>query len=172
MTDGVGAVYSGAATFGKFSAIVGGIIGTLIALIIGGFGIYIIVESLRRTMSIRAKITKSTCGGSSSSNQCEITVAYPDNSSNSDSNAMCSKVFTVDNNSKYEEGKSVIVYYDPSDPCNTGSLDSQEQNAIVGGIMIFVALFIIIIVWLVVYLTYKYKFFAAAEGVGTVIRLI
>ena len=61
MTDGVSAVYSGASDFGKFTATIGGIIGTLIGIIIIGIGIYLVIEGLKRTSQTKGDITKSKC---------------------------------------------------------------------------------------------------------------
>ena len=172
MSDGVGTVYSGAASFGKFSAIISGVIGTLIALIIGGFGVYIIVESSRRTKNVMGTITESTCKNTTpdqkAGKSCEITVAY----TSGQPSKMCTKKFAVADEVIYEKGKKVTVFYDPSNACGTGSLESRSTDNILGIMLIGVAIIFIIIVWLVVYLTQEYKFFAAAEGVGTAISFV
>ena len=172
MSDGVSEIYSTTAQFGRFSAIVSGIIGTLIALIIGGFGIYILIESSRRTKSVTGTITESTCKNTtpdkSEGTSCEITVEY----TSGQPSKMCMEKFSVANSAIYEKGKKVTVFYDPSDPCGSGSLESRSDGRIIGIMLIVIALIFILIVWLVVWATQKYKFFAAAEGVGTVISIV
>jgi len=169
MSDGISDIYSGASDFGKFSAIIGGIIGTLIGLIFIGMGSYIIYEASRRTQSVQGKITDSKCESTTSQNrQCMITVSY----TTSQPSQMCTGSFSVQDENRFDKGNTITIFYDPSDPCNTGSLESREQDTIIGIILIVIGLFLIFIVWLVVYLTYKYKFFAAAEGVGTAIRIL
>jgi hypothetical protein len=169
MSDGVGKIYSGAATFGKFSAIISGIIGTLIALIIAGVGIWIMIDSARRTQTSVGIITQSNCNNVTPGNTstCNITVSY----AGSTASQRCMLETFVPNRSIYDKGEQVTVFYDPSDPCNSGSLDSKEDSSIIGISLIISAVVIIAIVWLVVWLTQKYKFFAAAEGVGTVARV-
>lgn len=172
MSDGVGMVYTGAASFGRFSAIISGVIGTLIALIIGGFGVYIIVESSRRTKSVTGTVTESTCENTTPDKKegktCEITVEY----TSGQPSKMCMRNFAVPDEVIYEKGKKVTVYYDPSNACGTGSLESRSTDNILGIMLIGVAIVFIVIVWLIVYLTQEYKFFAAAEGVGTVISVV
>lgn len=169
MSDGVSDIYSGASAFGKFSAIIGGVIGTLLGLIFIGMGSYIIYEASRRTTSVQGKITDSKCQQTTSPNrQCMITVNY----TTSQPSQMCTQTFSVQDENKYKKDNTVTIYYDPSSPCNTGSLESRRQDTIIGIILIITGLIFIFIVWLVVYLTYKYKFFAAAEGVGTAIRIL
>ena len=172
MSDGVGTVYSGAAEFGRISAIISGVIGTLIALIIGGLGIYIIVEASRRTKSVTGTITESNCGNitpdKSEGTSCEITVEY----TNKQPSNMCMKKFSVPDRGAFEKGKKVTIFYDPSDPCGSGSLETRTDDSILGIMLIVTAVVFIIIVWLVVWLTQRYKFFAAAEGVATVVTII
>lgn len=172
MSDGVGMIYTGAASFGRLSAIISGVIGTLIALIIGGFGVYIIVESSRRTKNVTGTITESTCENTTADKKegksCNITVEY----TSGQPSKMCTRKFAVADEVIYEKGKKVTIYYDPSNACGTGSLESRSTDNILGIVLIGFAIVFIIIVWLVVYLTQKYKFFAAAEGVGTVFSVI
>jgi len=172
MSDGIGEIYSGAAEFGRVSAIISGVIGTLIALIIGGFGIYIFVEAFRRTKSVSGTITESNCRNitpdKSAGTSCEITVEYTGKQPSN----MCTKKFSVPNRGAFEKGKKVTIFYDPSDPCESGSLETRTNDSILGIMLIVVAIVFIIIVWLVVWFTQKYKFFAASEGVGTVISFI
>lgn len=168
-SDGVGAVYTGAADFGKFSAILGGIFGTLIALFIGGIGIYFIIEANRRTKTASGTITESNCQTKTDeSKTCMITVAYTSNQPSK----MCTQKFTVQDESQFTKGKKVKVFFDSKDPCGSGSLESQKNANIVGAALIVAAAIILLIVWLVVYLAFEYKFFAAAEGVGTVVDIL
>lgn len=169
MSSALGDIYTGAADFGKFSTIIGGIFGTLFALLFVGIGIYLLVEAFRRTKSVQAKITKSECENTTSSNRmCKITIEYPSNQPSK----MCSVSFSVEDEAKYKPGNTITVYYDPSDPCNTGSLDTRRESYIFGLILLIGGLVFILIIWLVVYLTFRYKFFAAAEGVGTAVKIL
>nr|QBK92162.1 MAG: protein of unknown function DUF3592 [Pithovirus LCPAC304] len=168
--DGVGdSLYSGASDFGKFSAIVSGVIGTLFALIFVGFGIYLIVEALRRTKTTQGKITLTKCPKTTDQNRvCDITVSY----TSDQPSKMCTAQFTVEDEPKFAKGKEVTVFLDPSEPCVSGSLESQKQDSILGIVLLAGGLLFICILWLIVYLTYKYKFFAASEGVGTVLQIV
>lgn len=162
----MGAAYSGAADFGKFSAVVGAIFATLIALFIGGIGVYFIIEGLRRSKNTTGTIEESDCQTKTDeSKTCKITVDY----TSGQPSKMCKQKFTVQDESKFTKGKKVQVFFDPKDPCDSGSLETYEDSVIIGSILIVVAGIILLISWVVVYLTFKYKFFAAAEGVGTVL---
>lgn len=170
MSDGVGEVYSGAAEFGKFSAIISGIIGTFIALILAGIGIWILIDATGTTQSVEGTIIDLKCSNTTSDQDriCTITVSYPTNKSS----VRCSRNFSVIERPAYEKGKKVTIYYNPSDPCSTGGLESKETQSILGITLVGGSLIIITIVWLTVWLTQKYKFTAAAEGVYTAIQLI
>lgn len=165
----MGAVYSGAADFGKFSAIISAIFATLIALFIGGIGVYFIVEGFRRSKNTTGTITDSDCKSKTDENKtCKITVDY----TSGQPSKMCKQKFTVQDESKFTKGKKVKVFFDPKDPCDSGSLETHKETLIIGAILIGVAGIILLISWVVVYLTFKFKFFAAAEGAGTALDAI
>lgn len=165
----MGAAYSGAADFGKFSAIIGAIIGTLIALFIGGIGVYFIIEGHRRTKNTTGTITESDCQTKTDeSKTCKITVEY----TSGQPSKMCTQKFTVQDESQFTKGKKVQVFFDPKEPCDSGSLETYEDSVFIGSILIVVAGILILINWVVVYLVFEYKFFAAAEGVGTAVRIL
>ena len=168
MSDDVGSqIYTGAATFGRFSAIIGGIFGTLIGLAFVGIGIYFIVEGSRRKASVTAKITKKECNGDDCQIEVQYTVPGPPSK-------MCTKTFPITRSqaNEFQVGGSVTVFYDPSDPCGSGDLDSRQNSIIIGIILIIVGGILIIIVWVTVWLTQRYKFFAAVEGVSTVVSIL
>jgi len=204
MSDGVSAIYSGASDFGKFTATIGGIIGTLIGIIIIGIGVYLLIEGSRRTSQTTGNITRSTCVfeplviNTSTSNSastptrptflppvvflppvftgstgstgstgafCNITVDWQVGSQS------CTGSFAVENEPKFSLGNTVSIFYDPKDPCNSGSLVSQKESSKIGIILIVVGVVFVALVWLGVYLVYRFKFLAAAEGVGSVINI-
>lgn len=198
--SGVSQIYTGASDFGKFTASIGGIIGTLIGIIIIGIGIYFIVESSRRTQVKTGEVVESTCAfeplvietqttssptttgslgidppplsppfaltGTSGDGLCEITLRWDGNKGQK-----CKEQFTVENEAKFGIGANVPIWFDPKEPCNTASLESQSQLSRYGTIVIVIGVVILLIVWLSVYLVYRFKFLAAAEGVGTVIDI-
>jgi len=202
MSDGISQVYTGASDFGRFTASIGGIIGTLIGLIILGIGIYFVVEGSRRTQVETGVVIKSTCpfepliiegqvsptsglgaapppavfvpfaltGATGTTGAtgafCEITLQWGGSKGQT-----CTDQFTVENEAKFGIGASVPIWFDPNDPCNTGSLESQAQLTRIGTILIVVGVVFVLIVWLFVYLVYRFKFLAAAEGVGSVIDI-
>lgn len=190
MSDGIEDIYTGASDFGKFTATLGGLFGTIIGLLIVGIGIYFIVEGSKRTKSIKGNITKSSCNPkfdlpiivfpgsneeelqSKNTNDgtgsfCDITVDWVGKNDQT-----CTSEFTVENTKEFDIGNQITVYFDPSDPCNTGSLDSQRDSKTIGLIMIVVGVIFLLLVWLSVYLVYRFKFLAASSGVGSAISII
>ena len=97
---------------------------------------------------------------------CDITVEWLGNP-----NQTCKDEFTVDTEKKFGLGNNVLIYFDPKDPCNTGSLDSQAESSRIGIILIVVGVIFVLLVWLSVYLVYHFKFLAAATGVGAVVDI-
>lgn len=192
MSDGISDIYTGASDFGKFTATLGGLFGTFIGLLIAGIGIYFIVEGSRRTDASRGVITDSSCapkfdlpvivfpGLTENPSQtsptsptgstgafCDITVTW----SGGNKGETCTDQFTVENEKKFDIGNKVTIYFDPSDTCNTGSLDSQSQSKRIGIIVLVIGIIFLLLVWLSVYLVYRFKFLAAAGGVGSVINI-
>lgn len=166
MTSTIDTIYTGASDFGKFTALISAIVGTIIALLAIGIGIYLIVEETRRTQTVQGTIESVQCSPAN----CLIQVTYQVQGRN------FTKDFSVESSSSLQQGNTVTLLVDPNNPQDNVILEignSNNQAALIaGGVLIGVGLLILIIVWLIYYFATKSKFFAAAEGVGEAANII
>ena len=158
-------IYSGAAAFGRVMAIFGAVIVGILGLLftIGGFAVIF----RKRWTPVSASITQingsptgvcaqGTQGGNFS---CNLTLSYE-----------WPKGTPLVANVKYQGsaqrfvGEQLTIYVKSSDGTNI-SLD-QDVPRWVGGVFIGVSVLVVGLVWGWVWVTSKYKFAAAAQGVS------
>ena len=63
----------------------------------------------------------------------------------------------------YTKGQTVTVYYDPTDPVGTASLQSDDWR-VIGWVMTVLGALFLVGIWVRVYLVRRYRAFAAYEG--------
>jgi hypothetical protein len=161
-------LYTGATEFGRVSAVVGGIFGTLLGIILIAVGAFFSLESTRLSQQIRARITSKTCRD----DICQIGVEY-DPPAGSSGNPCRATIETGRQQSQdFRVGGTITIFYDPRQPCQNPSLEFRRINIALGLVLIFSGILIIVVVWFVVWLTQEYTFAAATEGVLTVIDLV
>jgi hypothetical protein len=165
---GSDSLYTGAAAFGRVSAVVGGIFGTLIGIILIAVGVFFSLESTRLSQQLRARITSKTC----SNDLCRLGVEYTPPSNGGGQPCQTTIVIGRSEAQDLRVGGTVTIFYDPRRPCQNPSLESRRVNIALGLILIFSGILIIVVVWFVVWLTQQYTFAAATEGVLTVIDLV
>lgn len=157
-------VYDGAAEFGRFMALIGLIIGCLIGVVMLIGGIALFFKKNKYTKIVSGKVTKAQCNNINNSISCTITAEYTVNN----------KSYTIENimNGKryYSPGDTIEIYYDPTDP-GLSSTNKPFSFAIIGGILIGIALLIIGGVALNYYIATRFKFAAAANGVGNIVDI-
>lgn len=157
-------LYSGAADFGKFRAKIGLFIGCVISIIAIIFGIYMVLRHVKLTAQTSGHIIKIT-------ERCKKA---------NDGNYMCDPEtieYTVDGKN-YQITRSIIsktefrklqshivqIYYDPTNPSHA---DTRSDNMkTVGVLAIGFGLIVIALAYLSYWIVNKYKFAAAASGVG------
>jgi hypothetical protein len=178
MSDTINTIYTGASDFGQWTALLSAFLATLIGLLAIGVGIYLLVEDSLRTQKVQGTVESVTCSGttssttssSTSSGSCLIDVRYVVQ------RKTFTRKFAVDNPTTLQKGSTVTLFVDPKDPQDNVVLDIGNANnnaaSIAGGVLIGVGLLILIVGWIVYYLTRRYKFFAAAEGVGEAANII
>lgn len=180
MTKGLGdEIYSGAAAWGRFRAIIGVIFGTIIGigLIIGG------IVSLRH----KTKLTGKTTGKSVDNQNPPQPVSVPPCSSTSDKDNnrsyLChfkiqytveskeyTKIFDTNSNTNYAGQTDIVVYYNPDDPTDA-SLTKDDYHT-VGYVFLGFGVFLILASWIGLWIVYHYKFAAAASGAAGAIDMI
>jgi hypothetical protein len=155
-------IYSGTADFGKAMSLISAVIGTIISigLIIGG--IYLITKKNVYTGKTSGKVIEAHCSEQNNITTCHIRVSYTvDNKE---------YIISKDTNNWINLGDTVDVEYNPLDPSNA---EVQHMNPRLAGIILLsIAVFLLVAGWLSVYLTRRYKAFAAISGVSSGINLL
>jgi hypothetical protein len=159
-------IYSGAAGFGRIYSWISAVTGTLMAICLFIFGVYII-QHKSHLKSVDGKVTKSSYDCSTqtqdknTSTTCKFDVKYTVDNIDYENTLSSTNVFSV--------GETITIWYDPNNP------EQGEFNPIsktVGIVLIVSSIFVIVSVWLWVWLAQRYKFAAAGMGTAAVINMI
>ena len=161
-------IYSGAASFGQIKALIGAIIGTIVSIIMIIIGINLSLKKQPIFDSVNATILNVNCNTlqnrdqngqvSSTTQNCNINVSYNYNGKNQN------KYIQYTGNQVYTVNQQVTVYVNKD---NDSEIYLSVPNIrSFGFLLIFIGLLILIGSWFVYWLTKRYKFFAAAEGVS------
>jgi len=169
-------IYSGTATVGRTWSLIVAIIITFISLFFLIGGIILLLRKTKYSNKISASIIDNVkCspifhvnGGSERTtyNCNDIKVEYY-----IDDKKYASKLNIPNiNDNKYKKGDKLDIYYNIS---NLTDINYQSDSSHTLGIVIIVFfVFILLVVWINYWLTTKYKFLAATEGVGDIYRFI
>lgn len=155
-------IYDGAAEYGRFMAIIGLIIGCLIATIMIVGGVVLLFKKNKYTQIISGDITKSQCNNINNSISCSLSAQYI---VGDESNQKYTIDNTMNGKTYYNVGDKINIYYDPNNP-GLSSTNKPISFVLIGSILIIIALLIICGVSLNYYIVNRYKFAAAATGVG------
>ena len=157
-------IYHGTAFFGKITAVISAVIGTIICIALIGFGIYLLVHKSKHTATASGKVITSVCipnNDNSNYYNCTLTVAY---------NKINNTIEDSSSPIKYEEGAIVTVYYDPSNPSDA-SLEPDTPKT-VGWVLIIIAVVVLILLWVWVYVTQKSETAAAVGGAAEGLNIL
>jgi hypothetical protein len=155
-------IYEDAASIGRFRAWIGLAIAGFIGLILFGYGVKKLYSGNKYTASVKGE-SNGGCGP-------EPTSSPTSKTSPTSPIYNCPFMYSVNNQVYYKTFQSSTpysahqietVYYDPSNPS-----DSSLTGDISGWYFIIGAVVIVAIAYFVLWLSQRYKFFAAAEGVG------
>jgi maltodextrin utilization protein YvdJ len=159
-------IYSGAASFGRIYAWISAVIGTLIAICMCIFGVYII-QHKRHLKTVDGEVTKTSYDCStqtqdkSTTKTCKFDVTYRvDGTDYKDT-------FFSTNTPSLEE--KITIWYDPNHP-EKGEINPISKT--IGIVLIVLSIVVIIGVWVSVWLTKRYKFAAAGMGTAAVVGMI
>jgi len=164
-------LYSGAASYGRFTSLLG-----LIFLSLFGIGflcaaIYFWTTPPTHSEEVEGTITKSTCqsslrstqsGGSSSKTSCSTTVQYQVDETLYTTSLYIEKAVS--------EGDTITLVYNPNKPQDV-QLKGMSQ-VLIGFILFGVAFILIGIGVLNYYMARRYKFAAAATGVSSGVSML
>jgi hypothetical protein len=158
-------VYSGAAAFGMFWANISVIIGTIVAFGLFYWGIGLWRQKEKYSVSIQGKITDAQCAPASDGKrqyqQCAIKIEY----------VVDGKPYnfeTIRSDQYYTKGYNISLRYDPDNPVEA-TLDPPAKTF--GQGMVLVGLVILAGVWINWYVKRRFKFAAAAGGVGAAVNM-
>ena len=163
-------IYSGAASFGVIWAFLGAIFGTLFGIAAIAGGIYILAHKNVNKISVQAKILRvngdvnGKCEKSNETNySCTITIQYTYD------NKQYTKDVDYNGPRSYYASQTITVLVDPDNP---NDVDVNEPlPKWVGIVTILFGIAIIAGGWFWYWASRKWKFVAAAEGVGGVLGI-
>lgn len=151
-------IYSGASSFGLVYSLIGAIIGTIVSVIMIIGGIYMLFKKVN-TVPVSAKIVGVNCvQGQNDIRNCNINVTYTYN------NKVENKYIQYSGNVIYTNNQELTVYVNKDNDSEV--YIEQPSPKTIGSMLITFGLFILIGVWIWYWLTKKYKFLAAAQGVS------
>lgn len=144
-------LYSSAVAFGHFEAKFTAAMGTLLALVLIGFGLYLVIK--------KTVVTKTVIGEVTNTPNCVL------NTQNKNHVYNCSNIiakYTVNkktysenlstkNSNEYKMGDKITVYYDPSNPAHAQGM--SDNTHLFGGLLIVIGLGTLGTVWWYFYLS-------------------
>jgi hypothetical protein len=149
-------IYEDAASIGRFRAWIGLIVGCIAGLILFFVGLAKVYSGKTKQQSVVGKIKTVSCD----KNTCTADVTYTVDQKS----YISTLVLPV---SSYAAEQTLTIYANSSDPKDVSALpDISGWYFIAGGVLI------VLFAYLMLWISQKYKFFAAAEGVGVAGSLV
>lgn len=163
-------IYSGAASFGVAWALIGAIFATIISIILFGVGIYFLTRKIDRDSYSATVLYINGPGGPPCQKtqdnpvqySCTVTIKYDGYPSPIDINYTGNQVYYV--------GQKITIYVKKGNPTDI-TLDKPTPKWF-GWFMIAGAICLLLISWFWYWASRKWKFIAAAEGVGGAVNII
>lgn len=156
-------IYKGSAAYGRFTALLGAILATII-------GIFLLIAGIKHNNSVSlyskssmANITNKTCEMSNGKQgNCTYTVTFVDEYNNTVTS-------TLQTLTQVEQNTQVQISYNPN---NKSDIRLSSENVKSNGyIMIVFGLIIALGAWFWVWVTRKYEFAASASGFSSAFDL-
>lgn len=176
MSNLVEEVYTGAAEYGKFNAMIGFVIGTIVGLVLVVVGIVLLTKHVEQTLTVKGVVLQDSANKCDSRYDqetkqnyynCDLLVEY----TLLDGQKMQKRFNVTNQASTISTGQMINLYYKASDPSSI-SANNQLNSHVIGAILLVVGVFLIGGSWFWWYTTRKYKFAAAGEGVASVVNLV
>ena len=164
-------IYSGTATVGRVTAVIGVVFGTITGLIMVIVGIFMIVHHTKLTAQTTGTIDggQDFCTASSKNNavvyNCSFNVNYKIKGK-----AYVKYLILTDSSIQYRDKGTINIYYDPNNPNDASN--TSDATRVPGIILLVVGIVITLGAWLWLYFTRKYKAVAAAGGVAAGLDLL
>lgn len=148
-------IYEDAAAIGRFRAWIGLMVACVIGFILFIAGVAKLYSG-KTNQAVSGTIKTVSCTLTNKTYQCNAVVSYMVNENGYNTNIVLTSA------TPYTVGQNLTIYVNPSDPN-----DISANADMSGWYFIAAAVFIVLIGYAVLWVSQKYKFFAAAEGVGT-----
>ena len=168
LSSGISEVYGESQRLGRFTAKIGAIIVTFIAILMIIAGIVFVMKKNPFVSTVMATVESVHCSkmfADENIYDCILNVTYIINGKKYSSS------ITPSDNKDYTGVKNIRIKYDPFDPTNA-EVASQTSPRAMGIVLIVIGVIMIGLSWLSYYVTKKFKLAAAAEGLGTAYRLL
>lgn len=162
-------IYQGSVSYGKFTAILGAIIATIVSIFMIVFGINFNKSVKNYSKVSLAEIIGKSCNTNNTNNTnnqnsqtCSYTVSFIDEYNNKN-NA------SFDSNKNFSLNSMVQISYNPN---NKNEIRLTTDNTTTTGyVLIGIGIFICIVSWIWVWVTRKYEFAASASGFSSAFKL-
>ena len=162
--------YEGAAQVGVFMGYITFIISIIIGITLISIGVYLIFTKSPRTETVVGQIVNNECNyattrGEISQEICIPVIKFVVN------NVKYTKTIDLASNKQYYPGQNINILYNPSNPydCTIKTIFTRHTT---GALLLGIAAIVLLIGTIHLYITRKYKFAAAATGVGAVADIL
>lgn len=159
----VSSLYSGAAEYGRAVSWIGAFLGTLIALVFIGIGIYLLTRHQPELLKVTATIQPNSSCTFNSSNQkysCSLNLNYVVNGTTYTNQSITTTTIN------YQPGDTIPITVNAANP---QLIASSSPVRWIGLILLLIGLFVLIVSWVGVWLARHSKFYAASTGINSAI---
>ena len=166
-------LYTGAAEVGKIRTTMSLVVAIIIGVILFGIGISLLLKKNVHTFTVSALIDSANCSQTTRVTNnatytnyiCDMKISYMYNGQRYPAEPGFFSLNAPMSDRQYVKGNTIDVYINPNEPQNF-SLESLQSDRFAGWICIGFAVLIVGMAYLMRWLAQRYKFLAAAEGVG------
>tara|TARA_Y100000389_G_scaffold204219_1_gene255647 strand:- start:842 stop:1375 length:534 start_codon:yes stop_codon:yes gene_type:complete len=160
-----GAVYDGAAGFGRFMAGLGLVFAVIIGLILVFVGVSQLFAVQKNLTFVQGKVEEITPDCRQNDEMCKFTAAFGDADGKKHIHP-----FTVPAQDMPFQDQEIGIYYDPSDMSDVRlGPDKSHRN---GTILVSIGFVIMFFGWLNFYIVRRFKFAAAVSGIDSGMDLL
>ena len=159
-------LYSGAAEVGKIRTTISLVIAFIIGIILVIAGIGFLLKKNVYTFKVSALIDSANCLQIASTKyNCELKISYTYKGERYPTAETTFFSINTTSDYPYVKGNLIDIFIDPNNPSDH-SFESLQTDRLAGWLCIGFAVVIVGMAYLMRWLSQRYKFFAAAEGIG------
>jgi hypothetical protein len=163
-------VYSGAAEFGRIRAAIGFVVGVIVGTIFIIGGVALIKKKVKLTGKVQGTVTNHpSCTLHQDDQDQSLFKCLDVNIKYTVGDKDYNITVQTDSSTKYSNNTTMNVYFNPSNPGN-GQLLSDDMH-VLGWVGLVLGIILVIGSSVQLWLSRKYKFVAAAQGVGGAISI-